>query len=738
MGNGDSLKSSRPAMLRPNDVLRKAMMKQKQQQQQFGHRDTGHVVMPDSPHGQGDYKVFSDDDSRSSIVEEEDEEEVIEVYQVQRQDVDVDVVPGQHHLSQHLADAPELHERDSGNSHRYQTANLLSSVVNKTDNNTNNTNTNTNTNNTTYNININKVKSLHVGDHPRVPEGSVEGARQLLRSRGTVFLSWTARILFSLVWHWRACIMIGVAFMAFRCHGFLSSTIWSVIQPFQWTIQAMMMMIRWSGQWSGRIGGGLGGGGVGGGAGGPPPPPRITLTPRPEPSIPRTVDPIATALPPLLWHETIRGSRKRIQQLDHQQQHGDGRAAWHLTDLVGQLVDQTAAFSADLEARVALFMNEHERRSNKILQRVGGGGGGGGASKWHGGSSSSTTLALLQRQEKEVQAQVQIQVRAAAEAEAARLGKGRAGWTRYWASLTRIWSSSSSATTITTPRPHAMGKNDDTGSGGGALVRLATHAHILRWLDDLDALLLYEKTSMRGWLQELRNAHVGETASKAASEMCVRAKAARRELRDLEAAQAGGVDRRGGAGRGSSSSSSSSSVDDDDDASLQLERLAEIRSTATTGCIMGKPCQDFSKRQLRLLRESVNELEDRALAKVEWMREEVLGMIGGEVSASLSGWPWWGAREEREARRIVKVQEGHGEDVEGNHAAGGISDDEDGDDGAAASRSGGRGDRYTNKLMTGEVLNKVKLGIYEVLKARRDAHQHIFSELVGDAANPGR
>ncbi|ROV88692.1 hypothetical protein VSDG_09501 [Cytospora chrysosperma] len=36
--------------------------------------------------------------------------------------------------------------------------------------------------------------------------------------------------------------------------------------------------------------------------------------------------------------------------------------------------------------------------------------------------------------------------------------------------------------------------------------------------------------------------------------------------------------------------------------------------------------------------------------------------------------------------------------------------------------------------MTGEMIDSVKMGVYEVLRARRDAYQYIFGELVDDAA----
>ncbi|ROV88225.1 hypothetical protein VMCG_10635 [Cytospora schulzeri] len=118
---------------------------------------------------------------------------------------------------------------------------------------------------------------------------------------------------------------------------------------------------------------------------------------RPDPLIPKTIEPIATVLPSLLWQETLRGSREPIKELDLQH----GGFTWHLTDLVGkQSNEQTDSFSTDFAARVALF-----------------------------------------HQEIEVQVKVQIRlqvIQIEAQEQAARLEQEQTRWAR-WA---RIWSSS--------------------------------------------------------------------------------------------------------------------------------------------------------------------------------------------------------------------------------------------------------------------------------------------------------
>lgn len=99
-------------------------------------------------------------------------------------------------------------------------------------------------------------------------------------------------------------------------------------------------------------------------------------------------------------------------------------------------------------------------------------------------------------------------------------------------------------------------------------------------------------------------------------------------------------------------------------------------------------------------------------------------------------------KEEREARSIVRVEEGYADegdedvdDREGNYNSGGIKGDKDG-----GSRPRGRADRAKRhfKFMTGEMIDSVKMGVYEVLRARRDAYQYIFGELVDDAAKTVR
>lgn len=655
-------------MLRPHDVLPKARTRE----DQHGHSDTSHV--DDLPHrehgsenaimiterGQAATRTIHDDDT-GSIEEEEDNEEVIEVYQVQQQDVVV------RRDSSHA----HLYEMDINNNqhHRHQTNNVVTSAsetnnsINKT-NTSETTTTTTNTSSTTYNINIERVKSLHFG-----------APGLLSSSTWKTYLSWMVRTLLSLGWHVRVCIAVGVAIIIFRYRGFLSSTVWTVAKPAQWLIQAVSVVGWWSGLWSqgGDAGGTTGTTGTG------EAPPRITPTPRPEPSIPSSIKPLETVLPPLLWQDALRGSLGRIKQLDLQQ---DGRTS--LTDLVGQMVDQTATFSTDFAARVTRFTREHARQSTRILQRA--------------GQDRHSTLAILQRQAREVELRVH--------AVAVRRGEGRTGWAGWWTGP-RASSSPSSAA------PGGMGK-DET---GGLPVHLATHAEILWWLDNVNALLQHEATTMQGWLGELEAAKVGATAAQAAREMCTRARAVRGDLRGLEAARA--VGRHGGG----SSSGDQSGVDVSE---LRRDQLVEIRSTANTGCMMGQPCQEYSDRQIKLLRTSLEELEDKALASVGSLREEVLDMMGGDWPTVVGlGPPWWGDDEKREARRILRVQEGTA-----------VDEDEEGD--VDGENGNGGGGAASTKLLTGEKVDSIKLGVYKVLKARRDSHEHIFGQLVEDGTFPGR